>query len=259
MRKNRKRIEAHQRCNGFTLLEVILALGLGGLILSTVMTLFVTFVQVWEENGDRKEFLEHVDYCTHFLSTHLNAITPLIGKEGGKGQSFTAGKVRSEGMGRDAAFGLTKQLGRPFLFLSSSCGPCSIALCNVGCQLILLWQERPLRQKRFGVGVEEDSTVVTHRCILSDCVKELQCGYLDLEKGTWSFKGWMDALRKSYDNQDKSLGKCPDGIRIVFNKNNYEEQRFIALLDAKMFQIQEPRSVKPNVKTAKNGNNNHVL
>ncbi|MDR1254963.1 MAG: prepilin-type N-terminal cleavage/methylation domain-containing protein [Puniceicoccales bacterium] len=259
MKKNRKVIKADQRCNGFTLLEVILALGLGGLILSTVMTLFVTFVQVWEENGDRKEFLEHVDYCTHFLSTHLNAITPLIDKDGCKSQSFTVGKVRSEGMARDAAFGLAKQLRQPFLFLSSNCGPCAIALCNVGHQLILLWQERLLKQKRFGVGLEEDSTVVTCRCILSDCIKELQCGYLDLEKGTWSFKEWTDALRKSYDNQDKSLGQRPDGIRIVFNKNNYEEQRFIALLDAKMLQIQEPSSVKPNVKTAKNSSPNHVL
>ncbi|MDR0393279.1 MAG: prepilin-type N-terminal cleavage/methylation domain-containing protein [Puniceicoccales bacterium] len=259
MKKNCKGIEANQRCNGFTLLEVILALGLGGLILSTVMTLFVTFVQVWEENGDRKEFLEHVDYCTHFLSTHLNAITSLVDKEGCKSQSFTAGKVRSEGVSRDAAFGLTKQLRQPFLFLSSSCGPCSIALCNVGHRLVLLWQERVLKQKRFGVGVEEDLAVVTYRCILSDCVKELQCGYLNLEKGTWSFKAWTDALRKSYDNQDKSLGQCPDGIRIIFNKDNYEEQRFIALLDAKMFQMQEPSSVKPNVKTAKNSSNNHVL
>ncbi|MDR2396520.1 MAG: prepilin-type N-terminal cleavage/methylation domain-containing protein [Puniceicoccales bacterium] len=259
MKKNCKGIKANQRCNGFTLLEVILALGLGGLILSTVMTLFVTFVQVWEENGDRKAFLEHVDYCTHFLSTHLNEITSLIDKDGCKDQSFTVGKVKSEGIGRDAAFGLTKQLRQPFLFLSSGCSPCSIALCHVEHQLILLWQERLLKQKRFGVGVEEDSTVVTHRCILSDCVKELQCGYLDLDKGIWSFKGWTDALRKSYDNQDKSLGKCPDGIRIIFNKDNHEEQRFIALLDAKMFQISEPRSAKPNVTTAPNDHNNYAL
>ncbi|MDR0647189.1 MAG: prepilin-type N-terminal cleavage/methylation domain-containing protein [Puniceicoccales bacterium] len=259
MKKHCKRIEAYQRCNGFTLLEVILALGLGGLILSTVMTLFVTFVQVWEENGDRKAFLEHVDYCTHFLSTHLNEITSLIGKDGCKGQLFMAGKIKSEGISRDVTFGLTKQLRQPFLFLSSNWNPCSIALCHVEHQLILLWQERLLKQKRFGVGVEEDSTVVTCRCILSDCVKELQCGYLDLEKGTWSFKGWTDTLRKSYENQNKSLGQYPDGIRIIFSKDNCEEQRFIALLDAKMFHVQEPPSAQPNAKTAPKDHNNHVL
>ncbi len=236
MMKHRNCRRHHQTLAGFTLLEVILALGLGGLVLSTLMTVFVSFVQVWNEPEEQRSFFEHVENCTRILSIHLNDTTPLLAHDGCVGSQFTACKCNLNGL---VLYGLAKQMAAPFLFCEDSYSPCAMLLGYDKHQLFWLWQGRALEQKRFGSGMEETQNVVTHKMILSECIKEIQCAYLDLEKGTWRFADWYDGLRKSVEGK-REEGPCPEGLSITFEKNGWEEKRFVPLLRRHFYPLAKP-------------------
>lgn len=58
--------------SGFTLLEVLLALALGGILLTSVSIYVVSLANIWLNRGDADFFNQHVDGVTLFLSSSLS-------------------------------------------------------------------------------------------------------------------------------------------------------------------------------------------
>ena len=57
----------HSRTDGFTLLEVILAVAVAGFVLSAATTFLVSISSIWAEREDRYFFEDHVDGVNEFL------------------------------------------------------------------------------------------------------------------------------------------------------------------------------------------------
>ena len=73
-----------RRIRGFTMVEVLLAMALGGLVLAAASALLVTLAQAWANRpATRDAFDAHVNGVAHFLTAVLEEATlPAVTKQG---------------------------------------------------------------------------------------------------------------------------------------------------------------------------------
>lgn len=216
-----------QRNEGFTLLEVVLALGLGGLILASVMTLFVTFIQVWNEDKERRAFQDFVDSSVHFLTITLNA--PLSTLEGDKSKSTLRWKRLRKTASLRSTWVLAITLRKPPSFLKQSNvanGPMCLYLSHEEDKLFLGWQGRKLVENKFSFMGGEEQGAIEGKFLLSNFVPELRYAYLDAKRESWRFEN-EPVMAKTKNKQ--TLPKLPDALKIVLKKDGLEETRYIPI------------------------------
>ena len=81
--------------------------------------------------------------------------------------------------------------------------------------------------KRMADGVEATGKTVVEFFQLSPYVTEMTYGYFDPEKGNWDFIASLEEYCTRYGKNN--FKQRPDGIRLVFKKEDWEVERFIAL------------------------------
>lgn len=235
---------------GFTLVEVVIALALGGLIMTSIMALFVGFVQVWEsKETNYDQFIEHVEGCVCFLANELKTISV-----------FPNGKAIEKSSWRLMRSSSSDYLQNEPIVLGckrvNNFYPCShdikglkfVVLMHVGEQLMLCYEMPELVAKRMSEGVEVSGDVKMDRWVLSNCLKKWEFGHFDVENGKWEFTSSLEQYVQKFS--DKGKEDCfPDGLLLTFFYEDSEEKRFIPLLnviDSTMLQYNHVNKAKQN-------------
>ncbi|MEM1221200.1 MAG: prepilin-type N-terminal cleavage/methylation domain-containing protein [Verrucomicrobiota bacterium] len=65
--------EESKACSGFTLIEIILAIGVAGLVLAAAASFLVSISNIWVTRQERNFFEDHVDGVTEFLRASFDS------------------------------------------------------------------------------------------------------------------------------------------------------------------------------------------
>lgn len=211
---------------GFTLVEVVISLALGGIILTAVMSLFVGFMQAWESKETPYEgFVAHVDQCTRFLRQQINAITPIVDGNDMRPEYYKIVKLISrDNLMPECALAVLQTGNLPFIHDDLSHISWRIlTLTPEGLFLISEWPE--LVAKRMADGVENTGKTKIQRLLLSPHVTKIEFAHWNLDKGQWEFE---TSLYQYWNKFCQKTG-CdrPDGLRLTFKKEDWEETRFL--------------------------------
>lgn len=228
-----------QKQSGFTLMEVVIALALGGLILSSVMALFVGFVQAFENrNTSYDKFLSHVDQCMRFLTQRAQIVESITTETEQNIEFYKIVKVDPAKIKLNIkyAFGMLQTKHLPFL---------SPLVCQPTWELWVLTQhglsfllEAPaFRSKRFSEGVENENKTELKHFLLSPYVVKLEYAHLDTNKKQWEFFPSLERYTTRFGKNASILR--PDGIRITFKKEDWEEVRFLPLNTAAICEVKK--------------------
>lgn len=217
---------------GFTLVEVVISLALGGLIMTSVMALFVGFVQAWENKETKyDQFIEEVNGCVRFLTNELKTITVLPGDKNSRRSAWQLMRLQDSeyvqgerivlGCKRVCNFNICSKDNESFKF---------VVLMHANDQLIFCYEEPEIVAKRMSEGVENSGNTKVSRWVLSSCLKKMEFGHFDFEKGTWEFLANLEQYSQRFTNK-KQQKSFPDGLLLTFVFEDAEEQRFIPLLN----------------------------
>ena len=217
---------------GFTLVEVVISLALGGLIMTSVMTLFVGFVQAWESKETKyDQFIEQIDGCVRFLSNELKTVMVLPENKSIRESTWQLMRLQDAeyaqgervvlGCKRICDFNITAKDNEGIKF---------VVLMHANEQLIFCYEEPEIVNKRMTEGIEASGNVKTNRWILSSCLKKWEFGHFDFEKGVWEFTSNLEQyLQRFVDKEQANV--FPDGLLLTFTFEDVEEQRFIPLMN----------------------------
>ena len=222
--ENRKR-------QGFTLVEVVVALGIGSVVLISVMSMLVFFMQAWrKEPTPYERFGDHVCQCMRFLQQEADTFSLVVDKEGVSTTFLTTVKLPKEN---------TKTIGalknRPLPFTQEVVSqPCWEALLCNSSGLFLIREEPEIANKRLTEGVEATGKTKTQRLLISPYVVKAEFGFFDPQTGKWQFVPNLDDYERRLvrDKKDKKTWVRPDVIRLTFRKDNLTETRFLYLNNA---------------------------
>ena len=217
---------------GFTLVEVVISLALGGLIMTSVMALFVGFVQAWESKETKyDQFIEQIDGCVRFLSNELKTVTVLPeGKDAIRSAwhlmrlqdaEYAQGERIVLGCKRVCDFNICSKDSESIKF---------VVLMHANEQLIFCYEEPEVVAKRMADGVETSGNVKTNRWVLSSCLKKWEFGRFNFEKGVWEFTSNLEQYSKQFADKNQP-NVFPDGLLLTFTFEDIEEQRFISLMN----------------------------
>lgn len=231
----------HER--GFTLVEVVISLALGGLILTAIMSLFVSFVQVWQVKKTPYEtFIEHVDNCTRFLCNRLNAFECSIGNPSSEpdkqnrteqpllGFHCTRLTANNTVLNGPWVLGMMSYKSLPFFHIepsqrSSIVYEVALALTSNGLCLIL--ESPEIVKQHLGDGIEHTDKTVKKHFILSPYVTSIEYAHFNPDKGLWEFVSSLEQYCKRFAGKD--FCQRPDGLRLKFKQEDFEAERFIFL------------------------------
>ena len=233
--KTRRSLKMSKRASGFTLVEVVIYLALGGLILSSVMSLFVGFFQTWNaEKTPYEKFIDHIDNCARFLKNQLNGAVPIIDNNQVKMSRYHCVKIANKAMRMPSNWCLGRLTSQVLTISEKGLG--------------IVFEAPEIINKRMAEGVENTGKTKMEIFLLSPYVKDMLYGHYDFDKGNWELTASLEDYSKKFSGKD--FLQRPDGIQLVFKKEDWEEKRFILLNN----DIKET-SEKPQVEKQKNGKN----
>ena len=219
----------NKRTSGFTLVEVVISLALGGLILSSVMSLFVGFFQTWNaEKTPYEKFIDHIDNTVRFLQNQLNSTLPIVDKNQIQPNRYHCVKIANKGirMPNNWCLGLLTSQPLPFFHKNNEVLMWQVLIVSdKGLGIMLEYPE--IVNKRMAEGVENTGKTKLEYFLLSPYVKDLRYGHYDFDKGNWEFTASLEDYCKKFSKKDFS--QRPEGLQLVFKKEDWEEKRFIAL------------------------------
>jgi prepilin-type N-terminal cleavage/methylation domain-containing protein len=199
---------------GFTLLEILLALSLVGLVLLAMNTFVFSMGELWGRNSDQRLFDQHARAVTRYLQGELRAAAfPPAGNA--DADAIAAQEVRSRhGVTENL---LTFELPEGSRLLTWPDRPLPEVVCSLQVRdregLVLLWHSR--LETRF----TDDPPRET---VITPLVTEMSYDYYDTEFRTW--KNERD-LRRDSDNRVET----PQRLRLKFVYGKLERQDVIAL------------------------------
>lgn len=199
---------------GFTLLEILLALSLVGLVLVAMNTFVFSMGELWGRNSDQRLFDQHARAVTRYLENELRtAAFPPAGLA--DGDAIAAQEVRSRhGITENL---LTFELPEGSRLLTWPDRPLPEVVCSLQVRdregLVLLWHSR--LEKRF----TDDPPRET---VITPLVTEMSYDYYDAD-----FRNWKNErdLRRDSENQMVT----PQRLRLKFVYGKLERENVIAL------------------------------
>lgn len=219
---------------GFTLIEVILALALGGLILLAASSLLMSLTQLWMKEKGLDNFEDHVYGVTEFLKEHLREAQ----YSPDKGLPKTQWGKPPVGSGDEQYLMFYIRTPHP-LFDTEELNPIIAYLVWTKDEgLSLIWYS-------YKPDVPLDK-VEAYRRILSPYVKGIKLHYYDKERGRW------EAVTKPKENKERKL-ELPDFLELDFEKEGEEAQLSYIWLPKPSAPAKPKASAKPGVPVKPSG------
>lgn len=230
---------------GFTLVEVVVALGIGSVVLVSVMSMLVFFMQAWRtEPTPYERFCDHVQQCTRFLQQEADTFAFVVDKEGASSTFLTTVKLPK---GNIKTLGALKNTPMPFTQGASS-QPCWETFLVNSSGLFLVREEPEIANKRLTEGVEATGKTKTQRLLVSPYVIKMEFGFFDPKSGKWQFVQNLDDYERRLMNdrkKDKKTWVRPDVVRLTFRKDDFSETRCLYLNNTYVTEMSEASS-KPS-------------
>ena len=199
---------------GFTLLEILLALSLVGLVLVSMNTFVFSMGELWGRNNDVRLFDQHVRAVTRFLEQELRASALPPAVRSGT-EAITAEEIRPQSGMTDNL--LTFELPEGCRLFTWPERPLPEVVCSLqvreGEGLKLLWHSR--LEKRF----EDDPPRET---LVTPLVTGLSYDYYDA-----SFRNWKNEPQLRRDSNGKL--ETPQRLRLKFTYGKMTRETVIAL------------------------------
>ncbi|ACB74890.1 prepilin-type N-terminal cleavage/methylation domain-containing protein [Opitutus terrae] len=198
----------------FTLLEILLALSLVGLVLVALNSLVFSMGELWGRNTDVRLFDQHVRAVTRFLEQELrSAALPPSAEQGAT--AITAQEIRPANGPTDNL--LTFELREGCRLFTWPDRPLPEVVCSLQFRdrdgLWLLWHSR--LEKRFA----EDPPRETQ---ITPLVTAMSYLYYDP-----AFKNWKDEPQLRRDNQSRL--ETPQRLRLTFTYGKLTRETFVIL------------------------------
>lgn len=225
-------LNCRRQHTGFTLVEVVISLALGGLIMTSVMALFVGFVQAWENKETKyDQFIDQVNGCVRFLSNELKAIEVLPGDKSSGNSKWQLMRLQETeyAQGERIVLGC-KRVCDFNISAKDTEGIKFVVLMYANEQLIFCYEAPEIIAKHMTEGVESSGNVKINCWVLSSCLKKIEFCHFDFEKGTWELFSSLEHYSKRFMNKNE-LKDLPDGLLLTFIFEDIEEQRFIPLMN----------------------------
>lgn len=219
-----------QKQQGFTLVEVVVALGIGSVVLISAMSMLVFFMQAWRtEPTPYEHFCDHVQQCMRFLQQEADTFSVIVDKDGAATTFLTTVKLPKENI---KTIGAVKNNPMPFTQGTSS-QPCCEAFLVNSSGLFLVREEPEIATKRLTEGVEATGKTKMQRLLVSPYVIKTEFGFFDPQSGKWQFVQNLDDYERRLMNNSKKKDKKtwvrPDVVRLTFRKDDFSETRCLYL------------------------------
>lgn len=197
---------------GFTLLEMVMALGLMALVLVAMNTFLFSMGELWGRQSETRLFDLHVRALTRHLQRELDGVT----LPQGRGFTFAPKSLRLAGGSSDYVF--TFQLPAGSRILPWSGGrPLPDVEAGLVCResegLILAWHSQ--NEERF-----DDAP--PRELVLSPWVTALQFDYYDE-----SFRSWR--TERTLRHSASGTVESPSRLRLTFSYDGMKREAFVAL------------------------------
>ena len=214
---NSSRLNPSRRSRGFTLLEILMALALVGLVLVSMNSFVFSMGELWGRNADLRLFDQHARAVTRFLEQELRTSAfPPAGQSGS--DSITAEEVRAQSGVTENLLTFELPEGSPLLTWPER--PLPEVVCSLQVReregLLLLWHSR--LEKRF----TDDPPRET---VITPLVSAMTYDYYDP-----TFKKWTNEPQLRRDNNNRVL--APQRLRLKFTYGKLERENVIALPSA---------------------------
>ena len=198
---------------GFTLVEVLLALAISGLLLTAATSLLITLSRAWAERpATRDAFDAHVDGVARFFVSIMDKATMAPGSENAKSPIFLDRPVDFSDV-EDPLISFFVREAPPVLVWPHGLAPrvhCYIYFED-GDGLSLLWYSDLQEMEKGESGKAElESEDDLFKTPISKFCQEIEYCYYDKEEEKWDEE---DRLQEDNENDQHNL---PDFIRLVF-------------------------------------------
>jgi len=205
---------SQRRRRGFTLLEILLALSLVGLVLVSMNTFVFSMGELWGRNGDLRLFDQHARAVTRFLESELRAAAfPPAARQGT--DAISAQEVRAQSGVSDNL--LTFELPEGSRLLTWPNRPLPEVVCSLQVReregLLLLWHSR--LEKRFADEAPRET-------VITPLVTSMTFDYYDP-----AFKNWKNEPQLRRDSENRMM--TPQRLRLKFVYGKLERENVIAL------------------------------
>lgn len=223
-----------KRKNGFSLVEVLLALAIGGLILTAATSLLVTISQAWANRpATRDAFDAHVNGVANFLTAMLEEATLTDGLNSQK-KAITLDRAPGFSESDDPLVRFYLREAPPLFFWPE---PGSVASrVHVFLQvddrdgLRLLWYSdlQDLEKNEKGIREPEDDDELFCTVVSPFCTEVFYCYYGDEDDTEDDLKRWevVDELEEDIDSGDFRL---PAFAKLVFKWDEENLERVVSL------------------------------
>ena len=223
-----------KRKNGFSLVEVLLALAIGGLILTAATSLLVTISQAWANRpATRDAFDAHVNGVANFLTAMLEEATLRDGLNSQK-KAITLDRAPGFSESDDPLVRFYLREAPPLFFWPE---PGSVASrVHVFLQvderdgLRLLWYSdlQDLEKNEKGIREPEDDDELFCTVVSPFCTEVFYCYYGDEDDTDNDLKRWeiVDELDEDIDSGDFRL---PAFAKLVFKWDEENLERVVSL------------------------------
>jgi prepilin-type N-terminal cleavage/methylation domain-containing protein len=211
---------------GFTLVEVLLALAISGLLLTAATSLLITLSRAWAERpATRDAFDAHVDGVARFFVSVMDKATMAPGSENAKSPIFLDRPVDFSDA-EDPLISFFVREAPPVLVWSHGLAPrvhCYIYFED-GDGLSLLWYSDLQEMEKGESGKPElESEDDLFKTPISSFCEEIEYCYYDKEEEKWDNE---DRLQEDNENEQHNL---PDFIRLVFRMNSQDLERIVTI------------------------------
>lgn len=220
------------RCKGFSLLEVLLALVIGGLVLMAASSLLVTISQAWANRpATRDAFDAHINGVAHFLTAMLEEATvPDIASQDKK--PIHLGRPVGFSESDDPLIQFYLREAPPLFFWPH--GPASRVHAYLyhdeddGLNLLWFTEIQKLEKNEKGVREPEDDKDLFRTLISPFCRQIYYCYYGEEGDTSADFKEWQ-LKEQLEENLQSGKFRLPEFIKLVFRWEVEELERTVTI------------------------------